>query len=156
MDYRNFFATRNIALYGRLDYIAMLLLCAALLWQHRAGLDWLVFFIAIAWQDAIGYYPAALLYYLRRPAAPGRRRVPVFFYYLYNAVHGVLLNLAVLLAWMHVAGGWRWEMLAIPVHLCIDRGVFGLFYKSRKISFIPVEHHAYAEFRHKLEQTAPW
>ena len=154
MDYKNFFATRNISYYARLDYIALLALCGTLAYEHRAHMDWLVFFSAIAWQDAIGYYPAALVYYLQPGNAP--RRIPVGFYYLYNLIHGVLLNLAVVLVWMRLANGWQWEMLAIPIHLCIDRGVFGLSYKSRKISFVPVEHKLHAEFRKRMEHAGNW
>jgi len=154
MDYKNQFVTKNIYYYSRLDYLVGLVGCLVLMYLNYESINIWVFILILALPDVIGYYPAAMLYYLRPKSS--RRRVPVVFYYIYNLSHGVFLNTVCCFVWSYYAGGLQFEMLAFPIHLCIDRGVFGLFYKSRKISFVPVEHGLYSRFKNDLENEKTW
>lgn len=149
MDPSNLFFTRRTAWLMRLDYLAILAVLLGLLWVQRAELNLLHFLIAIAWQDVAGYYPAAAVHFWPRRLG-GTGRVPRWMYVLYNFIHGIPLNAAVLLAWLWAAGGWQPAMLALPIHLCIDRGVMGRFYKSFCIAFESVPHPEYASFASRM------
>ena len=89
-------------------------------------------------------------------AARGRRQahggdIRRGFYVLYNSMHSFLS------AGM-VAGGWcllvrpEWALLALPIHLCGDRAIFGNFLKPFGLSFEPVTHPAYKEFLNNYDQ----
>ena len=39
--------------------------------------------------------------------------------------------------WAYAIGGFEWAMLAVPIHLCVDRGVFGNTLKPIELSFEP-------------------
>jgi hypothetical protein len=156
MDPNNLFLTRRTYWLARLDYLAILAVLLGLLWAQRAELNWWHFFFAIAWQDVVGYYPAAAVHFWPRRYG-GSGAVPRWMYVLYNVIHGIPLNAAVLLAWLWIAGGWQPAMLAIPIHLCIDRGVLGRFYKSFSIAFESVPHPEYARFAARMaQQPAHW
>ena len=155
MDPKNLFFSRNTFRLLRLDHLCLLALSIYLLIQQLDALNVWHFMLAIAWQDAISYYPAAILYYWRRkPGQP--MRMSRFFYVVYNVMHGVPANLTVLLVWLHENGGWEPAMLAIPIHLCIDRGLAGRYLKSFSIAFEPRQHELFAEFARKMEQQPIW
>ena len=41
--------------------------------------------------------------------------------------------------WALAAGHFEWAMLAVPIHLSIDRGLFGNTYKPSSLPFEPQE-----------------
>jgi len=155
MDPENTFFTRRTAQLMRLDYVCLLALSLCAMVAQWSELELWHFVAAIAWQDLLGYYPAAAVYYWPRPSGTVRR-LPRAFYVVYNLTHGVPLNLAVLSVWWAANSGWEPAMLAIPIHLCIDRGVFGRYYKSFCIAFEPVRHDLFREFSRQLDERPVW
>jgi hypothetical protein len=153
VDIENRFHTRASFALARLDYAALLVLLLALAAVHAGEIRWGAFALAFWWIDAVGYWPGALAYRLQG-GGPGARISPLF-HHLYNAAHSAALNLGVLGLWYLVNGGAEWAMLAQPIHLCIDRGVFGNTYKPRELAFEPVAHAGFAELSAKLE-AARW
>jgi hypothetical protein len=98
-------------------------LCAVVLW-HRDAVSWTRFAVAFAAVDLLGYLPGALAF--RR--ARGGAIAPVY-HWLYNATHNFVTAALAAAAWALAAGGPEWAMLALPLHLAGDRGVFGNGFK---------------------------
>ena len=46
----------------------------------------------------------------------------------------------------------EWALLALPIHLCGDRAIFGNFLKPFGLSFEPVAHPAYKELVKNYDQ----
>jgi hypothetical protein len=106
-------------------------LSAALLW-HRDAISWPRFALAFAAIDLVGYLPGALAF--RR--ACGSAIAPVY-HWLYNATHNFVTAALVAAVWAFAAGGPEWAMLALPLHLAGDRGVFGNGFKLSAEPFEP-------------------
>ena len=60
------------------------------------------------------------------------------YHYLYNFAHTYLVVGAGVGVWAWVIGGFEWAMLAVPLHLAIDRGIFGNVFKPVTLAFEPV------------------
>jgi hypothetical protein len=116
----------------RAEHLAVVAVCSVLAILHFKDLDLWHFAFAFLVIDAAGYLPG-LVAYLRG----GQRLLPATYHYLYNVMHSYLTWGVVVLAWAQV-GGWEWAMLAIPIHLSGDRGVFGNVFKPVGRSFEPV------------------
>lgn len=108
---------------GRLDHVVILAVCAALLVVHRADVHWGWFAALFAAIDLVGYLPGALL-------QRARGEVPGWGYHLYNVTHGVPFSLALAGAYSLARGGLDWSLLALPLHLCADRGLLGNGFKA--------------------------
>lgn len=106
----------------RLDHAALFAVCAVLLVVHRGDVRWGWFAALFAAIDVVGFAPGALLHGARSGAPAWARR-------LYNAAHGVPFSLALAAAYSLVAGGPDWTLLALPLHLCADRGLLGNGFK---------------------------
>jgi hypothetical protein len=65
----------------------------------------------------------------------------------------VLTASAVAATWSK-ARGPEWALLAIPLHIGIDRGLFGNFMKPFSVAFEPRPHPVWEQARTQL--TAPW
>jgi hypothetical protein len=110
-----------------LDRTEWLVLAAALAllslahWQEMAWPRFAAAFVAI---DLVGYLPGAVAF--RR--ARGEAIAPAY-HWLYNATHNFVTGTLVTAAWALAAGRLEWAMLAIPLHLAGDRGVFGNGFK---------------------------
>lgn len=113
---------------GRLDHVAILAVCAALAVVHRADVHWGWFAALFAAIDLVGYLPGALL-------QRARGEVPAWGYHLYNAAHGVPFSLALALGYSLARGGPDWTLLALPLHLCADRGLLGNGFKALDAPF---------------------
>ena len=112
--------------------LLMAALSAVVLW-HRHDVSWTRFALALAAIDLVGYLPGALAF--RR--ARGSAIAPVY-HWLYNATHNFVTAALVAAAWTFAAGGPEWAMLALPLHLAGDRGVFGNGFKPSAEPFEPL------------------
>lgn len=132
MDPRNRLHTRQTFALVRAESIVLMLIAGVLLFQHRADVRWGRFVLAFLLIDLIGYLPGAVAY--RRSG--GGPIAPVY-HHLYNAAHSYLsAGLAVTL-WAVLGDGPEWAMLALPLHLAGDRGLFGNTYKPVELPFEP-------------------
>ena len=64
-------------------------------------------------------------------------------------MHSLITQAAVVGLWMWVSGP-EWALLAIPIHLCADRGVFGNFMKPFALPFEPVPDERFARLSQQL------
>jgi hypothetical protein len=107
----------------RAFYVIFGMTCAALLAAHLGEVRWLRFAVAFLLIDLIGYLPGA-----RAQRRAGRRPIAPHYHHLYNLTHSFLTVAAVAALWA-LGGGLEWAMLAMPLHLSIDRGLLGNFHK---------------------------
>lgn len=147
MDSHNLFCTPVTYRLLRAEYAVALFACGVLFVQHLDEVRWWAFVVLFAYIDLIGYLPGALAW--RRS---GGRPFGRHFYVLYNAMHSLVTAAA-------VAGGWwlligpEWALLALPLHLCGDRALFGNFLKPFGIGFEPETSPAYKEFVSRYEHS---
>jgi uncharacterized membrane protein YvlD (DUF360 family) len=140
MDAHNLFLTKTTYRLLRAEYAAVLVAAIVLAILHLGAINWAVFAGMFVYIDAIGYWPGAVAY---RRAKHGP--IAKAYYVLYNSTHSMLSAAA-------VGGLWclfvrpEWALLALPIHLCGDRAIFGNFFKPFGVSFEPVTHPAYKEF----------
>ncbi|GAA1612048.1 hypothetical protein GCM10009764_39820 [Nocardia ninae] len=73
--------------------------------------------------DVFGLYPGSIA--MRRSKTG---RIGKVYYLLYNILHSaVTQGIVVISLWLIF--GWHWEYLAIPIHLCADRGLLNNYPK---------------------------
>lgn len=131
MDAQNYFDTRTTYSLVRAEYTVALAACVVLAVVHIDRIEWipaLVLFFSI---DIIGYLPGAMYCRIRGTNHPPRR-----FYVMYNVMHSGLTQGAVAGVWMLVCGP-QWTLLAIPIHVFADRGLFGNQMKVFSTPFEP-------------------
>lgn len=121
----------------RAEYLALMTASALLMLLHAGELSWVRAVIAFAAIDLIGYLPGARAF--RRA---GKRPIPAIYHHLYNVTHNFLTAAVVTSAWALAVGGLEWAMLALPLHLAGDRGIFGNGFKP---TALPFEAHPPAE-----------
>lgn len=115
----------------RMEHLAIVAFCTGVaLWQWDALNLW-HFSIVFLMIDAFGYLPG-LVAYLRH----GRAKIHRMYHYAYNLTHSYLFWGLVVALWWAVRD-WEWAMLAVPIHLSGDRGVFGNVFKPADRSFEP-------------------
>jgi len=146
MDSHNLFFTRTTYRLLRAEYGAALAVAAALALVHVGQIRWPVFIGMFVYIDVLGYLPGAVAYRRTRGGDIGRG-----FYVLYNSMHSFLSAGAVAAAWCLLVRP-EWALLALPIHLCGDRALFGNFLKPFGLSFEPVTHPAYKELVKNYEQ----
>jgi hypothetical protein len=132
MDAKNRFHTDETWLWVRAEHVALLVTLIVLLALHLTELNWPRFVAALLLIDLIGYLPGAVAY--RRV---GGGRIAPLYHHLYNLTHSYLTGGAVVGLWALAAGRFEWAMLAIPLHLSGDRGLFGNTYKPVSLPFEP-------------------
>jgi hypothetical protein len=115
---------------ARVDALVALAACAALLVAHRGEMRWGWFVALFAAIDLVGYRPGAVL-------ARARGEVPPACFHLYNIAHGVPFSLALALGYTALHGRPDWTLLALPLHLCADRGLLGNGFKPLDGPFEP-------------------
>lgn len=133
----------------RLEYLFGLLVTAGFLLTHLTEVRWWVAAGLFLYVDLIGYVPGAIAYH-RSPD----QRISRVYYVLYNAMHSLSVQGAVLGVWV-LAFGWEWALLVLPIHLCGDRALFGNFPKSFTVSFEPRPHPAVQTALRDFA-TVPW
>jgi hypothetical protein len=144
MDSHNRFETRATAGLLRLEWVMALIACAVLAIMHVRSIDWPVFIGFFAVIDLVGYLPGAVAY--RRDQ---RHAISKTYYVAYNTMHSLLTGGVMAGTWM-LAVRPEWALLAIPIHLFGDRGLFGNSLKPFDVAFEPVTHPAFAAFERSL------
>jgi len=117
---------------SRSEWLVLLAALSAIVLWHRDAVSWPRFALAFTAIDVVGYLPGAVAF--RR--ARGSAIAPVY-HWLYNATHNFVTAALVAAAWALAAGGPEWAMLALPLHLAGDRGVFGNGFKPSAEPFEP-------------------
>ncbi len=132
MDTKNRFHTDSTYLLMRLEHLAIVLIGSVLTLYHYKEVAWGRFILAFIIIDLIGYIPGAIAY--RRQNG----KISPVYYYLYNIAHSYLVAGVAVGLWAWAAGGFEWAMMAFPIHLSGDRGIFGNVFKPLALSFEPV------------------
>jgi hypothetical protein len=142
VDSRNHFQTRTTYGLHRAEWLVALGVSVALALAHLEDIRWLVFVGFFAVIDLVGYLPGAIRF---RRSADGR--IPKGYYVAYNTMHSLVAGavMAGLWAWLVEP---EWALLAIPIHLMGDRGLFGNSLKPFGVPFEPAAHPAFAAFEH--------
>ena len=137
MDSLNRYHTKATYWIVRAEHIVLLVLLTILTLVHAQEVNWWRAFAAFWIIDIVGYIPGAIVY---RRSMDGR--ISRWFYHSYNFVHTYLVAGTGVAIWAYFHGGPEWAMLAVPIHLSIDRGVFGNTLKPIELSFEPKRHDA--------------
>jgi hypothetical protein len=148
MDIKNRFEGRSTLTLLRLEYLIGLAGSIILAIVHIHAIRWIPFIAFFAYIDLIGYIPGAIAY--RR--TPGGRISRVY-YVLYNITHSAAVNVLVVGVWV-LAVGPEWALLAVPIHLCGDRALFGNFLKTFAVPFEPHVLPAFERFEEELQRQA--
>lgn len=133
MDIKNRFHTESTYLLERAEHLLVVIVCSVIALQHWQEVSWLRFVVAFAALDLIGYIPGAIVYRRQRGG-----EIPAIYHYLYNITHSYLVAALLVVFWAWAIGGLEWAMLAFPIHLSGDRGIFGNIYKPLELPFEPV------------------
>ena len=133
MDPKNRFHTDSTYLLVRLEHVAIVVICSVWALLHIEEMNWLRFIAAFVVIDLVGYLPGAIAYH-RKGGGP----IAYYYHYLYNVAHSYLTLMVAVGIWAWLIGGFEWAMLAFPIHLSGDRGIFGNTYKPVSLSFEPV------------------
>jgi hypothetical protein len=154
MDKFNRFHTPATYALVRLDWALIGAVSLVLLIVHHAEVRWSHFTVAFLFPDVISVLPGLYFYYGRRNGA--RRSIPGIIHKLYNFGHSFATAAAICAVWWIAGGGFAWAMLALPIHLCGDRSLFGNTYKPLGLSFEPVKHDAWTRFERDYEAAGIW
>ncbi|MEU9185735.1 hypothetical protein AB0D14_14470 [Streptomyces sp. NPDC048484] len=140
MDSRNLFETRTTYALHRAEWLVALGVSVVLALAHLEDIRWPVFVGFFAVIDLVGYLPGAIRFRRSRDG-----RVPKGYYVAYNTMHSLVTGavMAGLWAWLVEP---EWALLAIPIHLLGDRGLFGNSLKPFGIPFEPATHPAFSDF----------
>lgn len=144
MDHINRFEGRVTYALLRTEYGAGLFISTGLLIAHLGEIRWLPFTVLFSYIDVIGYIPGALAF--RRSKQQGISRI---YYVLYNTMHSLAVQAVVAALWCWVIGP-EWALLALSIHLCGDRAIFGNFLKPFSAPFEPKPMKAFQEFERRI------
>ena len=151
MDHLNRFVSRTTYHLMRAEYFVALVASSVLMGLHLGKVHWLAAVVLFAYIDLIGYIPGAIAF--RRAQRQGRE-MPKVYYVLYNTMHSFVTQAAVVGVWAAISG-FQWAMLAVPIHLCGDRSLFGNFLKPFAVPFEPHQLPEFAEFERSLARRDP-
>ena len=115
----------------RAEHLIVAVACAALAIAHFREIDLLRFVLLFLFIDVVGYLPGLTAHLRSRTGT-----ISPIYHGLYNVTHSYLTWAAVGFGWW-LAFGWDWALLAIPIHLSGDRGVFGNVLKPADRPFEP-------------------
>jgi len=147
MDDVNRFHTDQTWRWVRAEHVALVTVFAVVGLLHAREAAWGRFAVAFLLIDLVGYVPGAIAF--RRS---GGGRIDPVYHHLYNLTHSYLTAGLIVALWAMATGGLEWAMLAFPIHLSSDRGIFGNTYKPISLPFEPV--HQVAERVSPSGQTA--
>ncbi|GAA4681531.1 hypothetical protein [Phytohabitans rumicis] len=131
MDQKNTFDTPTTARLHRAEYGAALALATGLFVAHWGEVRWLPALVLFTYIDIIGYIPGALAF-KRSPDG----QIPKAYYVLYNTMHSALTMGLVVALWAWLVRP-EWALLVVPIHMCIDRAIFGNQLKPFAVPFEP-------------------
>jgi hypothetical protein len=140
MDPHNRFHTDRSFRWVRAEATLALAALAYLLVAFCRDVCWSRFLVAFVLVDLVGYLPGALAFRrarARRLRSPEPPRIAPIYHHLYNLTHSFLFCAAALALWWAALGEVEWAMLALPLHLLGDRGLFGNTYKPSSLPFEP-------------------
>ncbi|MFG3051512.1 hypothetical protein ACGFZP_11285 [Kitasatospora sp. NPDC048239] len=146
MDALNRFETKKTFLWTRLEWLVGLGVAVFLALTHLGDVRWPVFIGLFVVIDLIGYIPGAIAF---RRSADGD--IPKGYYVAYNVMHSLLTSMVIAGLWAWLVKP-EWALLALPIHLFGDRGIFGNSLKPLNTSFEPVRHPAFVEFEAAYER----
>ena len=149
MDPKNTFATPTTYGIYRAEILMVWITAVVLFVIHIEDVNWWVAIGIFAYTDLIGYIPGAIAY--RRSEDGTISRV---YYLLYNTMHSFLTAAAVIGIWCLTVGP-EWALLAGPIHLGVDRAVFGNWLKPFSISFEPKANPVWARVKDQLRAPVP-
>jgi hypothetical protein len=148
MDPANMFETPTTYRALRAEYGLLAATSAYMLWRQRREVRWPIAAALFLYNDTVGYIPGAIAYRRSADKKIGRR-----YYAAYNVMHSALTGALVGAAWAKLVRP-EWALLGIPLHIGIDRAVFGNFLKSFSVPFEPEPHPVWEQVRERLQQ--PW
>jgi hypothetical protein len=131
MDVKNPFESPKTFRLHRAEYVVAQIVVTILIILHWHQIRWIPAIGMFFYIDLIGYIPGAIAF---RRSPDGR--ISKVYYVLYNTMHSMLTQGAVIALWGFTVG-WEWALLFIPWHLFGDRGVFGNFMKPFSLPFEP-------------------
>ncbi|MEV6974091.1 hypothetical protein [Kitasatospora sp. NPDC093806] len=148
MDALNRFETKKTFQWTRLEWLAGLGVAVFLAMTHLGDIRWPVFIGLFLIIDLVGYIPGAIAF---RRSPDGE--IAKGYYVAYNVMHSLLTSAAIAGLWAWLVEP-EWALLALPIHLFGDRGIFGNSLKPLDTSFEPKPHPAFTEFEAAYRQTA--
>lgn len=148
MDQFNRFSSKTVFWLLRAEYGFGLVVCATLFLMHVGHVRWIPAIILFTYIDLIGYIPGMIAYHLS-----GHENISRIYYVLYNLMHSLVSQGIVIGLWIYIAG-FEWALLAVPIHLCGDRAIFGNFVKGFRLPFEPEPIPQFVEFEQDLDRTA--
>ncbi len=140
MDSKNLFETKNTFTLIRLEYLSFICVILYFIVLKHKEISWGAFIGFFAIVDIIGYLPGAIAFRLSKSGS-----ISKVFYLLYNVMHSFITTVIIIVVWCL----WvtpEWALLALPLHLCGDRAIFGNFIKPFSTLFEPSVHPAFAKF----------
>lgn len=140
MDYRNRFESRTTFRLLRAEYGVALVVSSVLFLLNIGDVNWWLAIGLFVYIDVVGYLPGAVAYHRSTT-----KRISTTYYVLYNAMHSLVTQAAVV-GLIALVWGWDWGMLTVAIHLCGDRALFGNFLKSFRVPFEPEALPEFAEF----------
>lgn len=148
MDMSNRFESRATYRLIRLEYLVALGVCLYLFIAHIDHVRWIPAVALFLYIDLIGYLPGAIAYHFSKT-----KRIARTYYVLYNTMHSFVTHSVVFLLWVWLSGP-EWALLAIPIHLCGDRALFGNFLKPFSVTFEPTAHPAFVRLQSELDEAS--
>jgi hypothetical protein len=135
VDARNLLHSKGTYWIIRGEHLVILAVCSALVLWHAGEVHWWRAIAAFWIIDLVGYLPGAVAFV----RAKGEKINP-WFHHAYNIAHTYLVTGTGVALWAYFLGDYEWAMLAVPIHLAVDRGVFGNILKPVGLSFEPRDH----------------
>jgi hypothetical protein len=148
MDAANMFDTPATYRAIRVEYGLLAGASGFLLWHRRNDVRWPIALGLFLYNDALGYLPGAVAY--RRS---DDKRISKGYYVAYNLMHSGISASVAAAAWTRFVGP-EWALLGIPLHIGLDRAVFGNMLKPFSVPFEPEPHPLWQAVRGQLQR--PW
>jgi hypothetical protein len=148
MDPVNTFDTPATHRAVRAEYGLLAAASGYLLWRKRREVRWPVALGLFLYSDTLGYVPGAIAY--RRSHD---KRIARPYYVAYNTMHSGVWACTAAATWARLVRP-EWAMLSIPLHIGIDRAVFGNMLKPFSVPFEPEPHPVWEAVREQLRE--PW
>ncbi|WP_329312401.1 hypothetical protein [Streptomyces sp. NBC_01262] len=148
MDALNRFETKRTFLLSRLEWLVGFGVAVVLAVINIGEINWPVFIGLFVVIDLIGYIPGAIAF---RKSATGD--ISKRYYVAYNIMHSLITGSAIVGLWAWLVRP-EWALLAVPIHLLGDRGIFGNTLKPFQVSFEPQRHPVFRDFETAYDREA--